>query len=206
LKKILIIFLFYQPLSTVAQEHYVGLEVGLNLTEIADDNFSVAPGIGGEFGIVYQFRSKYGINFSTGLASSKSTFKRFYLRSPLSGEIAEKIDVKNYSVPISIGYTLLPKNLLVLNLGLTTNFKYRISRRISSPHVNDSFYAQNSNTFGYSLHADISMNILKFSYGEIYSLFAMNRNVRNNYDLNPRSSFPRRILTYNIMFGYRIRI
>lgn len=129
MKKILLILFISLSINVLGQEHFVGVQTGLNITSISSkevfDDAKMRTGFSG--GINYELKTsgkfQYEIN---ALYSQRGFNEKIILMNEYGVEMGENDDFKFYynyfSIPLKVGYELGNKIKIIPRVGIVPSF------------------------------------------------------------------------------------
>lgn len=129
MKKILLILFISLSINVLGQEHFVGVQAGLNFTNISSkevfDDAEMRTGFSG--GINYELKTSGKFQYEINVLYSQRGFnERIILMNEYGVEMEIKDDFKFYynyfSIPLKVGYELGNKMKIIPRVGIVPSF------------------------------------------------------------------------------------
>lgn len=168
MKKTLFLFLLLISIHTLGQEHLIGVQSGLNLTNITDnaffDNSKTRTGFIGGINYTFKISDRYQIGVDALYAQQGyiSKFIAIEEYGPQTGVEDSKFNHDYFSLPLKIGYEMGEKIKIIPRIGLVPSFLIKAESII--PRFDDS-----GNVTGHET-VNARYAISKFDFGGLLEL------------------------------------
>ena len=180
MKKLLLILLIGISMNVVGQIHSIGIQGGVNLTNLTGDTFKDSQfrtGIIGGFNYELLFKNRYTIG--TDLLYSQQGFSDKFIFMNDFGNVLRKGPESKYyydylSVPIKFGYTEGQKLKSFVKIGLCPSF-------LLKAETAQAMIDLSGNLTGYE-KVDVKENVSKFDFGGLLEL-GIGYSLNNQFEL-----------------------
>jgi len=152
MKKLLLIMLIVLSISAGAQEYAIGMQGGLNFTNITGGNFYLGTGLrmGMNAGLTYEWQSSGKMRLGVDVLYSEQGYISYGTMQDKPGmETGVQFNVKNnfdyLAVPIKIGYTIGEKIKVIPRLGIVTSYLLKAETKIPGIYFGGQYFEPQTN-------------------------------------------------------------